>query len=171
MSFTDADLQQIFTSAPKDKIMLEVVSIKATWFTQDYHLQAQIPDGIDVVLDTGETVTAFYAPMQLTQASSNADLSNTRDIVIQQVNDIIASEIDGYDPATDDKPYIEARMYVVYEDDTVSAQKQNTITMPLNDVGFDESGAIISASSTPVDESSTGEIATVARNPLFRGLL
>tara|TARA_R110002020_G_scaffold67718_4_gene177635 strand:- start:6214 stop:6729 length:516 start_codon:yes stop_codon:yes gene_type:complete len=171
MSFTDIELKNIFTTAPKDKEILEVVSIKAAWFSQDYHLQGQVPDGIEVTLDTAEAVTAFYAPLELSQASSNADLSQTRSIVLQQINDIIASEVDNYNPLTDSKPYIESRAFVIYEDETISAQKQTTITMDLNEIGFDEQGAQIGASSKLVDESATGELATVERNPLFRGLI
>ena len=171
MSFTDSELQAIFTNAPRDKQMLEVVSLKADWFSKDYHLQSQVTGGIDVTLDVGGTVTAEYAPMNLTQASSNADLSYSRSIVLQQVNDIISSELDNFDPVTDDLPYLEARVFVIYEDGTVSSQKETTITLPVSELAINEEGAQITATTTPIDDSATGELATVERNPLFRGLL
>lgn len=55
-------------------------------------------DDIEVTLETGQTVVATYANTSLDQSSSNADLNYERNIVIQQVNDIIASEQSRYDP-------------------------------------------------------------------------
>ena len=94
---TDEEIREIYASAPVSKTVIEVVELSAPWFSKTYYLQRQMTDSIEVTLETGETVVAEYVPMSIDQSSSNADLNYERNIVIQQVNDIIASEQTNYD--------------------------------------------------------------------------
>ena len=90
LPMTDEEIREIYASAPVSKEVIEVFELSASWFTKTYYLQRQITDEIEVPLETGEVVIATYAPMSADQSSSNADLNYERNIVIQQVNDIIA---------------------------------------------------------------------------------
>ena len=113
---TDEEIRQIYASAPVSKEVIEVFELSASWFTKTYYLQRQITDEIEVPLETGEVVIATYAPMSADQSSSNADLNYERNIVIQQVNDIIASEQSRYDPDIhgDELPMFTSRGYIIY---------------------------------------------------------
>ena len=166
----DTELEEIFANAPVAKSTFEVITVKASWF-DSYHLQNVFTEGIDVVLETGETVTAEYAPMEIGQANSNADMVYERTIVIQQVNDIIASEISNRDPESDELPYIESRGYIAYRDGSVSQIKTPVISTEISRTSRNSKGVNISSSTTPVNEQATGERATTTRAPMLKGFL
>jgi len=172
---TSDELKEIYASAPVSSTEMEVVSLSAPWFSQTYWLQNVDTDPIDVVLETGETVTVNYAPMGLGQTSSNADLNYERSIVIEEVNDIIAEEQSRFDPDIYDPKdaKVSSRGYIYYRNGDVSSIQTSVTTVTVRDVTRDAStGAVnISASSTPANETSTGEVATISRVPMLAGFL
>lgn len=172
MSVTDDDLREIYANAPVTKDTFEVISISAPWFESTYYLQNMITDTIEVLLEDGETyVEAVYAPMSIGQASSNDDMSYTRDITIEQVNDVIATEIANRDPSLRQKITIESRGYVMYRDGTVSSLKTPVVSTEVVKVTRNASGATITTSAKPVNRTTTGEIATTKRVPMLLGFL
>lgn len=170
--YSDEDLKKIFASAPVDESYIEIVALKADWFTQSYYLQNQIAteEGVDVVLETGETVNAMYAPMSLGQSSSNDDLNDERTISIQRVNDIIASEAERFDPDTDDLPVLESRIYIIYRDGTTSSLKSPVVSLPVTQIAMDTKGATLTASTKPVNDVATGFIYSNKRFPMQKGI-
>lgn len=170
---TDEEIREIYASAPVTKTVLEVVSLSASWFTKTYYLQRQMTESIQVTLETGETVSADYAPMNLGLSSSNADLNYERSIVIQMVNDIIAMEHDRYDPDIhgDEMPIFTSRGYVLYRNGSVSQIKTPPIRLPLRRMTRDSKGAILNVSTKPANDYATGELATTTRIPMLKGFL
>lgn len=170
---TDDEIREIYASAPTSKETLEVIELSASWFTQKYYLQRQITDDIEVPLETGELVVANYAPMSLDQSSSNADLNYERNIVIQQVSDIIASEQSRYDPDIhgDELPLFISRGYILYRNGTVSQIKQAPIRLPIRKMRRDDKGALFNVTTKPANQSATGEVCTVTRVPMVKGFL
>ena len=168
MPITDAELRELYANAPVEKSQLEVISVQADWFSKTYYLQNVDVDGIDVPLETGETVTADYAPMAIGQASSNDDLNYERTITIQLVNDIIANEVVNFNPLTDSPPSLYSRGYILYRDGSVSGLKTGVVKLEILDLDRDEKGASINASTTRVDDLSTGEVATTTRVPMLK---
>lgn len=168
---TDSDLRVLYANAPVEQTMLEVISIEASWFSQTYYLQNKDVNGIDVELETGETVTAFYAPMSIGQSSSNDDLNYERTIIIQMVNDIIASESSSFNPLTDEPPVLRSRGYILYRDGTVSGLKTGVVSLEISDMDRDEIGSSFNASTTKIDDLSTGEVATTTRIPMLKAFI
>lgn len=172
---TSDELKEVYASAPVSSTDLEVISLSAPWFTKIYYLQNVDTDPIDVVLETNETVTVYYAPIGLGQTSSNADLNYERSIIIEEVNDIIASEQANFNPDVHnpDDAKISSRGYIYYRNGTVSAIQTSVTTVTIREVVRSaKSGSVnISASSTPANETSTGEVATISRVPMLKGFL
>lgn len=171
MAITDSELREIYANAPVVKDTFEVITIKASWFSKDYHLQHAFTENIDVELETSEIVTAEYAPMELGQASSNADMSYERNIVIQQVNDVIAGEIALRNPGSNELPIIESRGYVMYRDGTVSQLKTPVITTEVTKTTRDNLSVSIASNTKPVNSQATGEVVTTTRVPMLKGFL
>lgn len=169
MSFTDDELREIYVNAPVEKDVFEVISLTAPFFTKTYHLQHTFTDGIEVVLETDQTVLAEYAPMDIGQASSEGNMNWTRTIVIEQVNDIIAAELANRDPELDQKITVEFRGYVMYRDGSVSSLKTPVIRNQVIEVDRDEVGSSISTSAKPISKTQTGETATTTRVPMLKG--
>ena len=170
---TDEEIRQIYASAPVNKEVIEVFELSASWFTKTYYLQRQIADEIEVPLETGEVVIATYAPMSADQSSSNADLNYERNIVIQQVNDIIASEQSRYDPDIhgDELPMFTSRGYVLYRNGDISQIKQPPIRLPIRKMRRDDKGTLFNVTTKPANQSATGEMCTVTRVPMVKGFL
>ena len=169
---TDNELKEIFSNAPVEKDMFEVVELTASWFSQSYYVQNTFIDGIDVPLEDGVTiVTAEYAPMQIGQAGNNTDMVYSRSVTLQYVNDIIAAEMTNRDPENPEKPKLKFRGYVMYRDGTVSSLKTPVITTELIQTNRDGVGTTMDTSVKPVNNTATGEVATVTRVPMLRGFL
>lgn len=172
---TTDELKEIYANAPVDKIDFEVVALKAPWFSQDYYLQNVMTDDIEVVLETGATVTVKYAPMSIGQSSSNSDLNNERTIVLQDVNDLIASEQVNFNPDIHDPndAKIESRGYIYYRNGTVSSIQTSVTSVTVREITRDSKNAnsSIRASSKPTNDSATGERCTITRVPMLRGYL
>lgn len=169
---TDADLREIYANAPVVKDTFEVISVSAPWFTRTYYLQNTFTDGVDITLEDDVTVvTAEYAPMTIGLASSNADMSYTREFTIQQVNDVIAAEIAGRDPTLRQKVRVESRGYLMYRDGTISLLKTPVVGTEVTKTSRDSIGTTISTATKPVNNTSTGEVATVTRVPMLKGFL
>jgi hypothetical protein len=171
MPITDDELREIYTNAPVVKDTFEVITIKASWFSRDYHLQHAFTEDIDVELETSEIVTAEYAPMRVNQANSNADMVYERTIDIQQVNDIIASEVALRDPESTELPVVESRGYVMYRDGTVSQLKTAVIRTEISKTTRNEVGTSISSSTKPVNAQATGTVVTTTLVPMLKGFL
>lgn len=170
---TTDELKAIYANAPVESVDFEVVTLKAPWFSQDYHLQNIDTEDIEVTLENSSVVTAKYAPMSIGQSSSNADLNNERTVVLQDVNDIIASEQSNYNPDihNPEDAKIESRGYIYYRNGTVSSLQTSVTSVTVREVTRDSKNAnsSIRASSKPANDSATGERATVTRVPMLRG--
>ncbi len=169
---TDEELKEIFASAPVANESFEVLEIDAPWFkSEPYYIQNMDVNGIDVRLESGDTVTALYAPASITRASSNNDLNYERKITLQDVNDIIANELDNFklEDWQDDSGalVVKSREYVIYRDGTVSNLKSGPVKMVTSNIDFSEEGASFSPSTKPVNVNATGERFTTTR---FKGL-
>lgn len=172
---TTDELKEIYANAPVSSTDFEVITLKAPWFTQDYYLQNVTTDDIDIVLETAQTVTAIYAPMSIGQSSSNSDLNNERVIVLQEVNDIIASESQRFNPDVHNPndAKIESRGYIFYRNGDVSSIQTSVTSVTIREITRESTNGSsnIRASSKPANESATGERCTVTRVPMLRGFL
>lgn len=165
----NSELKEIFINAPVAKSYIEVFELKADWFSKNYFLQNKVTDYLTVTLETDVDVDVEYVPMKIDESSSNADLDNSRGIVMQYVNDLIATELDNFDPLVDLKPKLVSRGYTIYRDGSVSAIQYGPVQLNIDDLTRTEDGTSFQASSLKTNNSSTGEIATIQRAPMLRG--
>ena len=168
---TPDEIKEIYASAPVDKAQLEVISFSAPWFSKTYYLQRQYTEDIQVTIETGEIVDVLYAPMSIDQASSNADLNYERNINMQMVNDLIASESDRYNAVINEgeTPIFQSRGFIAYRDGTISGIKYGPISLPVKTIKTNNQGAVINVTTKPSNDYATGEVATVTRVPMLRG--
>lgn len=168
----ESELREIYANAPVEKSTLEVLSMSAPWFSKTHYFQNQVVEGVTVTLEDGVTeVEVPWVPLQNTRSSNEGDLNYSQDLVLQQVNDIIASEYDNWTPGLS-KPIFQIRLYVIYRDGSVSSIKEGPINAYVQDVNFsDEDSAAITITTTPTNRTATGERATLARIPMQAGFL
>ncbi len=167
----DDELMEIWANAPVEKEQFQVISIYASWFTKKYYLQSTVNEDIEVVIENDETVVAEYTPMSVSETSNNGDMSYTRNVTIQAVNDIIASEIANRDMETDEDVVIEGRLFVIYRDGSISSMKGIPTTTKVSSSSRDELNTVLSSSSKSVTSQSTGEVVNTNRVPMLKGFL
>lgn len=165
----DEELREIYANAPLPKTAFIVVSLDATWFTQKFYLQNVSTDDIEVVLETGETVVAEYAPMNYTEAGNNDDMSYTRTVLIQQVNDIIAAQMDNRQYGDNSNVNVEFRTYIMMRDGTISSIKDRVVRTQVVSLQRNAQGAKIDTSTKPITKTTTGEKQTTTRFPMLKG--
>lgn len=169
------ELRKLYASAPVVTTEFEVASIHAPWFSRVYYLQNVFTETIRVRLETGAYVDAEYAPMSLGRSSSNADLNYERNIIISQVNDILAAEQVNFNPDVHDPDtqYVQSRMYIRYEEGTISNMQGTVVTTYVRDITRDSKtySSTVRISSKPANETATGEVATVSRVPMLKGFV
>ncbi len=172
MSTTDDELKEIYSNAPIEKQTFQVVSLHASWFSQKYYLQNMDTEGVDVTLEDGVTVvTASYAPMSISESGNNGDMSYTRTINIQALNDSIAEESSNRDYDSDEEITVETRNYVVYRDGTISSIKGSPLITKVSSSSRNEKGTTVSSRLKSVTSQSTGEVVSTERVPMTRGWL
>lgn len=166
---TDDELKYIYANAPVEKERFEVVVISCEWFTETFYLQYAFGEDIEVTLDDGSVVTAQYAPMASELSESTDDVSFERKLTIMQANDLIANQIALRDPVLHKGiyPTLASYLYVMYRDGTVSALKSTPVKTLVLSVSRTTEGAVLSTSTSPVNQASTGEVATVSRVPML----
>lgn len=170
---TDDEIRAIYASAPVSRTTLEVIALSASWFSKTYYLQRQFTEDIKVTLETGQVVTVEYAPMSIDQSSSNADLTYERNLMIQMVNDIIATETDNYNPEIhgNELPQFTSRGYIYYRNGDISAIKGAPVVLPIRKMRRDSLGTLLNVTTKPSNESPTGEMTTITRVPMLRGFI
>jgi len=72
---------------------------------------------------------------------------------------------------SEEKPVIEGRTFVMYRDGTISQMKGPVIKTEVLRTIRDTEGANIDTSVKPVNNVATGEVATISRVPMLRGVL
>ncbi len=165
----DDELRAIYANAPLPKTAFVVISFEASWFDQTFYLQNVSTDDIDVVLESGETITAQYAPMTYTEAGNNDDMSYSRSVLVQQCNDLIAAQMDNRDRDDDNYVTVKFRTYVMYRDGTIGDIKLPVVSTQVISMSRNYQGAKIDTSTKPITKTSTGEKQTTTRIPMLKG--
>ena len=174
MIINDEELKEIYVNAPIEKSTFEVLTLKATWFSQDYYLQNAFNENIEITLETSEVVTALYAPFESGEGENNEELNYEKNVILQNINDLIAKETENFNPdlPEDERlPKLESRVFKVYRDGTYEIANVAPIRVDTKNMTRDEFGVTINATTKPVNSQATGETATVNRVPMLRAFL
>lgn len=168
---TDTELMEIYSNAPVIKDTFQVYCIYASWFSEKVYFQNRFVDGVDVTLEDDTEVTAIFLPVSATESGNNGDMSYSRSLVIQAVNDRIAHEISLRDYDSDEYITVETRLYVMYRNGLSVQMKNDVITTKVSETTRNEKGTSVSSTSTPVTLQSTGERVSVSKVPMIKGWL
>lgn len=174
MSLSPADvdeLQQLLASAVRGKGQIEVIELSHSAFTRKHYLAHQIKKDFHVTLETGETVTVQYAPMDVEKESSGSILLGDRSITIQQINDLVAREEDRIPDDSEEKPIVKVRTFVMRKDGTCSGVASGPYKLFVSSIDYNESNnsCKLTCSTVPTNIAECGEVATIERVPMLAG--
>lgn len=165
------ELRRLLASQTAGVVELDTLSISHPSFTKTYHLVRNLVGGFDGQIETGEIVHFEYCPMKWERASSQADLDYELKITLQDLNVIIAGEVDRI--AVDDltTPTAIARSFIYRRNRTISPIADGPYVLQIGDIGYVPRGCAFTASAKPLNSSATGTIYSISDIPMLQGFV
>lgn len=163
------DYAEFFLNTTADIIMFETITLSHPDLSQTYRLVRNKMDGLTATLETSSTVTFDYAPLSISRGEVMQNIDQSIDVTFGDLGEILPQELDliAEENGFSTKPVL---TYRVYRSDDLSVPLE-VITLDVESISFDVDGALISAKSKSLNINSTGEIYTIDRFPMLRGLL
>ena len=165
------DLKRLLASRIAGNSELETIEIYHPSFTKNYYLVRNISEGFTGILETGESVFFQYCPMRWERGSAENNLDYDLKITFQDLNEIIAPEIDRIPIDNDISPVAIVRSFIYYRDMTIGPVADGPYRLEIRNITFDSQGSAFSASAKPLNNNGTGEIYTFNRFGLLRGFI
>lgn len=166
------DLRRLLASQTAGVVELDTISIGHPSFTKTYYLVRNLVDGFDGLLEDGVTVVHFeYCPMKWERASSEGDLDYELKITLQDLNEIVAGEVDLIAIDDPETPTVIARSYIYGRDRSVGTIQDGPYVLQVGDIGYVPTGCAFTASAKPLNNSATGTIYSIAEIPMLQGFI
>lgn len=172
-----ADYAGFFLNSQSSIVQLETVEITHPNFTQDYFcIRNGSRCGMALTLETGVTQQFTYYPMKITSNGSRDDLDYGLSISFGDLGEIIPSELDAVmsadpDDLTQGFNVLPTIRYRTYRSDILTEPLFGPIELEVVTFSFTKEGATFDAVAPLLNVSSTGEIYSIDRFPMLRGLL
>jgi hypothetical protein len=160
---------EFFLNTTADIVMLETVELSHPSLSKTYRLVRNKSDGLTATLETSSTVTFDYMPMTISRGGVSQNIDQSIDVTFGDLGEILPQELDliADDDDFSTKPSL---IYRVYRSDDLS-EPIEIISLSVENISFSIEGALISAKSKLLNINSTGEIYSMDRFPMLRGLL
>ena len=165
---TRAEILSYFLASRRDSVLLELVEISHSAFSQVYRRVRNARQGVTVTLETGVQATFSYYPMRISAQSDAADLDNGLRIDFGDLGEILPRELDNVrsQDAMGEKPVV---IYRAYRSDNLAAPLLGPLRLEASNFAFKREGASFEATSPYINLNRTGETYNLTRFPTLRG--
>lgn len=165
------DLKQFFLNGRARDIEYETLSIFDPSFSKIYRIVRNSRLGLTATLETSETVFFEYYPLRIVRPGDKDDLDQTYQITLGDLGDLLASEIRRKRAAgtMHIKPVC---TYRTFGSDDLSSPLRGPEILEIPQItGLTPEGSEFEARPPRIDNTRTGEIYSLARFPMLRGVL
>jgi hypothetical protein len=161
---------EFFLNGRADVAQLELLSISHPDFTQDYHLVRNKASGVTVTLETAASQAFQYVPMRISQIGVRDNLDFGLRVDLGDLGEVLPLELDAVATAGGFgvKPTV---TYRTYRSDNLTAPLFGPVVLEVPSFAFTDEGASFEAEAPRLNVSATGELYTLDRFPMLRGLL
>jgi hypothetical protein len=166
-----SEYSEYFLNSKASIAQLELIEISHESFSQTWRLVRNATRGVTVDHDSEETgVEYVYCPMRLELSGPKDDLDQTLRVTIGDVGEIIAKEIALViaDDTGDEYPTLK---YRIYRSDVLTAPLFGPLNLQIKKVNMSPEGSQFEARAPSLNNNRTGELYSIARFPMLRGLL
>ena len=165
-----SDYSEFFLNSKSSIVQLELLEISHPNFTKTYRVVRNAVDGVTVTLEDSSTETFDYYPLSITSASSVEDLDYSIKIALGDLGEVLPLELDAISTAGgyDVKPTVK---YRTYSSDDLSKPLFGPILLEVKNFTFNREGSVFEAEAPLLNINRTGEIYTINRFPMLKGLL
>lgn len=165
------ELRRLVVNQPAGAAELETIAVYHSKFSKAYHIVRNLPGGFIGRLETGEDVEFMYVPMKYGRASMEGDFDYGLTITMQDLNEIIAPELDRIPVDDEEIPIVIARSFIYRRDRSISTVADGPFRLEIGDVSFSHRGCSFRAEAQPLNRSATGIMYTVQDIPMLEGYI
>lgn len=159
-----------FLKCKSSIVQLELLEISHPNFSKVYRLVRNATNGITVKLEDGVFYIFDYCPLKISASNEQDNLDQTIKIQLGDLGEIVPTEIDlvelGNGYAT--KPILK---YRTFRSDDLNNVLYGPLVLEIKQFTCNRDGALFEASAPSVNNNKTGEIYSIDRFPMLRGLL
>lgn len=160
-----SDLTEYFLNRTSDVGRYECLTISHPSFSKVYNIVRNARLGIEA-----EGVEYTYYPLEITSIGARPNLDSGFKINLGDLGEIVPVELDlvAADDAFSVKPTVAWRMY---RSDDLTQPLQGPVTLEIKDFAFKREGCSFEAKAPSLNNNRTGELYSLARFPMLRGLM
>lgn len=164
------DYTDFFLKSEKSVIQYDLIEISHSDFSKVYRLVRNAIPSVVVTLETAATATFEYCPMLITPNKSEYNLDFGIRVELGDLGDILPKEIERVIAADglSEKP---AFKYRTYRSDDLTAPMVGPITLQIEEIAANSSGAVFEAKAPSLSINGTGELYSINRFPMLRKFL
>lgn len=161
---------EFFLNSNSSVVQLECLEIKHSSFSQTYRIVRNASLGVTVKHEDDVEYDYIYYPARLALTGPRDDLEHILKVELGDLGDIVPSEIDNI---KEDKTFSELPevIYRIYRSDDLENVLYGPLFLEIKSFTLNKQGAQFEAKAPSLNVSRTGEIYSLPRFPMLRGLL
>lgn len=164
------DLKRLLASRTVGHVEVETIEISHPDFTKTYYLVRNLTSGCVIPINGVDTVFQ-YCPMRWERSSAENNLDYELKITLQDLNEIVAPEINLISIDSEIMPSVVVRTYVMDSNGNIGNVADGPFVLGVRNITFDSQGCAFAASAKPLNGNGTGELYTFSRFETLRGFV
>lgn len=165
-----ATYSEFFLKSKSSVVQLETLEISHPDFTKVYRIVRNAVEGVTVTLETSQSATFDYYPLQIENAGIRDDLDQAIKINLGDLGDVLPKELDevSSNNGFGTKPIV---VYRTYRSDDLSRPLFGPVTLEVSSFAFNREGSTFEAKAPSLNSNKTGETYKLDRFKMLRGFL
>lgn len=161
---------EYFLNSQSSVVQLETLEISHSSFSKVYRLVRNATNGITVKLEDENNYIFDYYPLRISLMNEKDDLDQIIKIQMGDLGEIVPFEIDriSNDDKFSEKPIVK---YRTFRSDDLQNVLYGPLILEIKSFSFNREGTTFEAKAPSLNVNKTGEIYSINRFPMLRGLL
>lgn len=165
------ELRLLLANRIAGKAELETIEISHSSFSETFYLVRNLTEGFNGRLEDGSIKSFKYCPMKWERGSAENNLDYDLKITFQDLNTLIAPEVNRISIESEEMPLATVRSFVYRRDGSIGGVADGPFKLTIRDITFTPEGCAFSASAKPLNSSGTGELYTFRRFETLKGFV
>lgn len=161
---------EYFLNSSSSVVQLELLEIAHPNFSKTYRLVRNNTKGVRVKLEDGIFYDFEYAPLRISLSNEKDDLDQIVKIDLGDLGEIVQTELDLIEAANSYsiKPSLK---YRTFRSDDLETVLYGPLILEIKSFSFTREGSTFEAKAPSLNINKTGEVYSLDRFPMLRGLL
>ena len=161
---------EFFLKSKSSVVQLETLEISHPNFTKVYRIVRNAVEGVTVTLETLQSASFDYYPLQIENAGIRDDLDQAIKINLGDLGEVLPKELDevSSNSGFGIKPIV---IYRTYRSDDLSRPLFGPVTLEVSSFAFNREGSTFEAKAPSLNINKTGEAYKLDRFKMLRGFL